>query len=550
MILFLYCIFFRVVGQGKIQIEISDTCTYIQFQNIHVDTTLYFVIPSDEQYYALNFQNKRDTQFLHIEKQCFVFRECHGLKVRCTGNCVDKTVTIVLNHDFSKEINCISPAFLPAYRHLFANFKEKDYLPNTQSSMLIMCYTTFTESINDFMESKRQEGIICSLLSVAPNDSVDEIQKKITDFYELYRPDYLLLIGDDEQIPSYRIDETLSDCRYALLKGEDDFPEMIVGRISANTLDALNLQFEKIRKRNSLSFSGKAIGIASDKYSSLTGKYDWEYMRENRNILLNKKFNTVYEYYDGSQGKEDAEGNPSTQEIVNRINQGVSVVNYLGVGSYDEWETGNISVSDLDNLSNTTEFPIVVSAACLNGYFAGRECLAEKWMTASYNGQASGAVAALMFSSLVDWDESISAQKTLNDFLPHIDSVMRFGSIYLQTYIEMLRYWQRAKGALTWIYFGDPSVYAYPNKTQKVSLSPSEQLELYPNPVTDALIIDNAKRIIKEVKIYDVSGKEVKRKMIQDTKTTVNTMNLPKGLYMLKIIFDNQSCCFKKIIKQ
>jgi hypothetical protein len=46
------------------------------------------------------------------------------------------------------------------------------------------------------------------------------------------------------------------------------------------------------------------------------------------------------------------------------VNQGVSLINYLGYGSYDTWETGGINNNELLKLENTTQFPNIFSSAC------------------------------------------------------------------------------------------------------------------------------------------------------------------------------------------
>lgn len=545
----LSCLYFTLNGQENIHITATDSCTSIQFQNSKVDTTFYFMVPELEQYYSIDYQNTADTQWIHLEQQSFHFRDCAGLKIRFWGDCNDKTIQINIHYDFSKDNMVFSSAFMPAYQTLFANIKHTNHSIKSKSSLLIVYYQDFKNVLTNFAERKTQNDIDCYLLEVHATHSITTIQQNIKNYYELYHPDYLLFIGDDEHIPTYRMDEALSDWRYTLLKGNDDFPEMIVGRISANNIEELNLQLDKINNRNELSFSKKAIGIASDNYSDISGIYDWEYMRALRTLLLNKNFLTVYELYDGSQGEEDADGNPTTNHILEKVNEGVSLINYLGYGSYDEWETGNFTNTDINYLTNTNEYPLVISSACLNGYFADRDCLAEKWMKASYNGQACGAAACLMFSSLIDWDAAIYGQQMINANLPPTDSCVRLGDIFLQTYVQLLMHLERSKDALSWIYFGDPMLETYPKHTTRITDYFKEDINVYPNPTSNQLSIDNGNLIIKEIFLYDIMGKEVGRCLPHTYEKSISVNHLQKGIYLLKIVFPDESFCIKKIIK-
>lgn len=545
--IFLYAFLFKSFGQENIQLTFSDSVTTIQCQH-NIDTVLYLVVPENQ--YKFYFENNSDTAYLHIDTSVFYFRDCFGLRLRLRGNCEDKTVNIHVAHTFPSERPIISNIFLPAYRYLFANFNEKNYTINTSLHMLILCNDTFTQAMDGFIQQKSKENISCSLIKVDDTMSNDSLQQIIQSYYETYHPDFLLLVGDNQHIASYPMDEALTDLRYVMVKGRDDYPEMIVGRIAVNNVDELSLQLHKITSIPENPISKKAVGIASDDYSCFTGMYDWEYMRNIRRQLLNKSFEKVYEFYDGSQQEEDKEGNPSTQDIISAVNQGVFLINYLGYGSYDEWETGNINNNELQNLRNTSQYPIIISSACLNGYFADRRCLAEQWMNASYNGQACGARAAWMFSSLIDWDAAIYAQALLNTFVPSKEENIQLGNMYLQTYIHILCSLQRSKDALSLIFFGDPSQWFYPYPAGNTNQFDLPEVLVYPNPTRQQINISYKNGFIKEVKIFDISGKEVKKLSVNNTQSVLSIHDLPSGMYILKILCDKGESIYKKIVKQ
>ncbi len=547
--LLLLCLYFPSQGQNKIHIVSNDSLTTISFESESIDTILYFIIPENQANYSLIYQNLSDTQYIYITQDFFYFRDLKGVKIRFICNCITTNLQLSIRHVFPANNHEISTVFGPAYQSLFENYREELFFKNPKISYLIVCYKDFFPLINDFILSKEKENIDVYTIKVNKNETTDSIYKKIKLFYELYQPSYLLLIGDDEHVPSYRFKEGLSDIPYTLLKGSDDFPEMIVGRLSVECNDNLQHQINKILTRDNLLFSKRAVGIASNSVSSISGKQDWEYMRNIRNCLLNKGYATVDELYDGSQNGADKIGNPSEIDIINLINNGVSIINYLGYGSYYQWGTGNFTIESIKKIENTNEYPIIISAACLNGHFANKECFAEKWMNTSQQGKANGAIACLMFSSLIDWDAAIYGQQIFNTLLPHTDSTIQIGILYLKTYLKMIRFLNRSIDAKTWVLFGDPSMNIYPNnKTNLTNYHREDTITIYPNPFQTYFYIDNKQYNIKNIQLFNMIGKEISTKIIFDKLIIIQTKHLTKGFYILKISSENKTF-YKKLIK-
>ena len=154
------------------------------------------------------------------------------------------------------------------------------------------------------------------------------------------------------------------------------------------------------------------ITIASAEKSALTDKYDWERMRDISAVLSQKNIRTIGEYFDGSREGLDAAGNPAAYDIITAVNQGVDLVLYAGHGDYSGWNTGMLTQNQLQHLNNT-RYPIVIAAACNNGHFAGRTCMAETWLNSEY-----GAKAAIMSSALCDWDANLEALVYICNKLP------------------------------------------------------------------------------------------------------------------------------------
>ncbi len=77
----------------------------------------------------------------------------------------------------------------------------------------------------------------------------------------------------------------------------------------------------------------------------------------------------------------------------------------------------------------------------------------------------------------------------------------------------------------------------------------SPQIKIYPNPFADYLVIFTEKKI-KSISIFDVSGKNLLNKKINNYKLNLNVEQLTKGVYVAKVQIENGKTVIKKIIKE
>ncbi|MGC9337047.1 MAG: C25 family cysteine peptidase, partial [Candidatus Cloacimonadia bacterium] len=149
----------------------------------------------------------------------------------------------------------ISTSFLPAYRSIVDNFDES-YLGNLQvltSHMLIITPQYMADFLSPFVDWKEARGITCTIATLTETgETSPEIKSFIQNAYETWEnpPDYLLLIGDVELLPSFYFgdENNVTDHPYTLLEGDDYFPEILVGRLSINSLMELSTIINKILK--------------------------------------------------------------------------------------------------------------------------------------------------------------------------------------------------------------------------------------------------------------------------------------------------------------
>jgi len=76
-----------------------------------------------------------------------------------------------------------------------------------------------------------------------------------------------------------------------------------------------------------------------------------------------------------------------------------------------------------------------------------------------------------------------------------------------------------------------------------------ENVNLYPNPFNEKLVLDFSDRYIDEIRIINIQGKEVFRQEKLADKLTLNTSNWSQGVYVLKVIYRDNRVVTKKIIR-
>jgi ELWxxDGT repeat protein len=83
---------------------------------------------------------------------------------------------------------------------------------------------------------------------------------------------------------------------------------------------------------------------------------------------------------------------------------------------------------------------------------------------------------------------------------------------------------------------------------QLIKLQSSDQITIYPNPVTDEINMVNWNKI-QQVQLVDITGKIVKQWQAV-TSSVLNVSGITSGFYLLKIILKNEKIQTQKIIKQ
>lgn len=363
--------------------------------------------------------------------------------------------------------------FQRIYENHFLNYPQiasQKYTPlDENGSMLVICHSPFMAAMQPFVQWKNTIGLPTRMVDVAAiGNTPAAIKNYIQAVYDTTNLAYVLLVGDALQVATNTINAYNSDNGYGYLSGNDSYPELFVGRFSAENISHVSTQVERtinyeLMPALQLGLFNRAMGMASQEGPGHNNLYDHEHLRLIRDSLLNYNYIYVSELYEGSQGGLDAPGDPVPAQVSVEMNTGVGLINYTGHGWDQGWGTSGFSNVEVDALVNTKILPFIWSVACVNGNFVGQTCFAEAFLRATHNNEPSGAVAAFMSTINQSWNPPMSGQLEMNNLLTESfsNNIKRtFGGLSINGCMKMNDDYGAGGAEMTdtWTIFGDPSL--------------------------------------------------------------------------------------------
>jgi hypothetical protein len=298
------------------------------------------------------------------------------------------------------------------YESVFINYNSgKDPLTiGEYGDILVITTDRDEEAIQPYIDWKREKGYEVSLEVVATGTNVKSlIQSAYNDNNDLL---YVQLVGDWADIKSDLLSGYAPmDPQLGCVVGSDDYPDIAIGRFSANNPGHVTVQVDKvINYEMNPDMSGdwytSAIGIASNQGPGDDNEYD-----NAHNDVINEDRLSLYTYEDYT-GIYDPSAN--TTMVKNAVEAGASVINYTGHGSPTSWGSSGFSNSNVSTLANGEKLPFIVSVACNNGNFHDPgDCFAEAWVKKS----GGGAVMFLGATISQPWDPPMRGQDYFMDVL-------------------------------------------------------------------------------------------------------------------------------------
>lgn len=397
--------------------------------------------------------------------------------------------------------------FAAIYQSLFKNFPALQYNPvNDQGSMLVVCADQWLSQIQPLVDWKIKKGIAVTVMPASAfGGNPAAIKDLITSLYVDQGLKYVLLVGDITQIPSFTAWSGASDPSYAYLAGNDSYAEVLVGRLSAESVADVITQVDRILYyEKSLTATdtwlSKGIVIGSNQGPGDDNEMDWEHEQNIRTDLLSVGYQNVDELYDGTHvGTTDAAGDPGANDLINSLQSGASIISYTGHGSSNSFGTTGFSNWDIPVLTNENRLPFVWAVACVNGEFNNTSgpCLAEGFMRAQSNNHPVGAVGTFMSSINQSWNPPMDAQDEMVDLLiqaGNANAIRSFGALSVNGCMLMNDDYGTAGNEMsdTWHIFGDPSLEVRTSAPQLLTVSHALNLVIGTTSVSVSVNVNGA----------------------------------------------------------
>ena len=345
-----------------------------------------------------------------------------------------------------------------------------------QADLIIIAPREFRNALGPLMRLRQANGIRAFFAAV--EDIYNEFNNGLLDplaikqflsyAYENWTrpaPAYVLLVGDANiDYKGYVADDkptkvpvhlsltadlglTPDDNWYVCVDGDDDLPDMFIGRIPGSSAAAVSDTVAKLMRQEA------SHPMPLQRMLLVADDDDPQFEEINESIIpiAPGSFSVEKVYLAGYSAVSQA-----TQAIVSAINSGVFLVSYVGHGSVTAW-TGALVFdnSKIGLLQNRDHLALFCMFTCLNGFFAAPTdyCLAEALVAA----ENKGAFACFSPSGWgYPWEHAILSNELMTDIFGRPMDTM--GLITTQAKIAAFSQGTSVDILKTFTLFGDPSM--------------------------------------------------------------------------------------------
>ena len=395
--------------------------------------------------------------------------------------------------------------FDAVYANQFLNYRALRGTPITdEGDILIICPDNFMEAMQPYVDWKIRNGYNTEMVTVvAAGNNANAIKTYITNYYNEHNLAFVIIVGDNAQFPTPTVSGNKSDNYFMEVAGNDNYPDIILGKISAENVAQVETQVQRFveyeQNPPETSHFTSFMGIASNQGPGDNSEYDYQHIRNIDNKLLNYTYTSGYELFEGSQGGLDASGDPSAALVSNGVNNGVGIISYCGHGDVQMWVTTSFNNNNVNNLTNVGKLPFIISVACVNGEYHTGTCFAEAWLRATHNGQPTGAVGFTGSTINQPWNEPMCAQDKMIDLLVGTnpsEQKFTFGGMFFNGMIHMRDVYNNNSAlevSRTWILFGDPTLLMRTAVPEQLEVTHNAILPAGVPSVTFSSAVENAK---------------------------------------------------------
>ncbi len=303
-------------------------------------------------------------------------------------------ITVRLEYSGTSDINVkdplqrpVAPNYARMYRSAVMNYEylgleEQQTTRTTVTSdggydYLIIAVDDYVDDMTPFTAWKNAQGLTTYVVPLSQvGTRVDDIKAYIQSEYDANDFRYILLVGNEMDIPAEKTLGVFSDYMYSCLEGDDYYADAAIGRFCVNNDTHVSNMISK-----SVTFEsnpppgdwlGKSLLIAN--WEEAPGKYQ-QCKEEIRTAaqtptgyyaFFEPTFTTAY-----GASFENGGDEASNADVVDYFNEGFRLINYRGHGDNEIWWYWNVygedfGLTDVAAIDNGQMTPVVFSIACLN----------------------------------------------------------------------------------------------------------------------------------------------------------------------------------------
>ena len=363
---------------------------------------------------------------------------------------------------------------------------------------LIVSHSSFRDALDTLINWKKRQGFLVTVVYTDDPEvgtTSGSIAQYIKGFYinatpELPAPTYLLLVGDNEQIPAFTARcgspavDHVTDLYYATWTDGDHIPDCYYGRFSARNVDELMPQIEKTVYYESYAFAndrylGKGVLIAGvDRGASSDNAYRYadpamDYIASTY-IHAGNGYTGVWYYKNnvsfaptGVAVSGSSQTTASANTLIQLYNNGCGWVNYSAHGYDDSWSQPSFTAANASQMTNNDRPSIMIGNCCLSGKFNTTRydaCLGEALLRKNNN---AGAVAYIGGTNSTYWPHdfcwSVGVRNNISNTMNtqyDSDNLGMYDRLF-HTHNEPYSEWYNTMGAI--VAAGNAAVEAYDN---------------------------------------------------------------------------------------
>ena len=328
------------------------------------------------------------------------------------------------NTDISAHLENKKRYYSPEFEHLFKSclnympMQEKDVITTYPVKYVIVSDPAFQTALQPLVQWKTKKGFMVVegyTNDPAVGNTTASIRAYLKDMYDNATtndpaPTYLLIVGDDGQVPSFNNGNHLSDMYFCEFDGGGDFyPEMYYGRFSAVSSADVEAQVHKTLTHEQYTFSDPSFLDEALLVAGVDASMAPTYGNGQINYGTDNYFNTahgltIYNYLFGTLAPGSSISSDMTlasAAIISDVSEGVGFANYTAHCGSSGWSDPSFSTSDISGLQNNDEYGFMVGNCCQSNKFDVPVCFGEGLLRANNK----GAVGYIGGSNNTYWDE-------------------------------------------------------------------------------------------------------------------------------------------------